>query len=92
MNLLKPIVREQLNRACVLLLVAGVVVNMLFGHYAFHPRDRFAHGATIVFLSYVIAVPIVLYFLKGDRFWRWAVIGIWFVYIAIFGYVMLTMD
>jgi hypothetical protein len=76
----------------VTLLALGFFLNLVFFHYAFHPDARFAKAATEGWVGYVIAVPAVLFFLKGERAWRWTVFGIWCLCVVVFGYVMLTMD
>jgi len=48
--------------------------------------------ATYAFLAYMVAVPISLWFLKGERIWRWAVFSLWLLQVAVFVYVGLTMD
>ncbi len=45
--------------------------------YAFHPTERFAEAVGYLFLSYMLAIPIVLFFLKGERIWRLVVIVLW---------------
>jgi hypothetical protein len=77
---------------CVVVFVLGFFLNLIFFHYAFRPDARFAKPVTEGFVSYMAAVPIILFFLKGERVWRWSVFGIWCLYVAVFGYVMLTMD
>jgi hypothetical protein len=42
--------------------------------YALHLTERFAEAAGSLFLSYMLASPIVLFFLKGERIWRLVVI------------------
>jgi hypothetical protein len=75
-----------------MLVAVGFYLNIIFFHYAFHPEARVARAVTEGFLGYVAAVPLVLFFLKGERAWRWAVFGVWCLYVAVFAYVMLTMD
>lgn len=59
--------------------------------YALHPTERFAEAAGYLFLSYMLAIPIVLFFLKGERIWRLVVIVLWLLQIALLGYAMMTM-
>ena len=77
---------------CVLLVVVGIVVYRVFGYYAFHPKERFAETATYAFVGYMLAVPITLYFLKGERHWRGVVFTLWFLVVALFVFTMFTMD
>jgi hypothetical protein len=77
---------------CVLLAVGNIFVDEIFLHYAFHPKERFAEATDYLFLSYMLAVPIVLFFLKGERIWRLVVIVLWLLQIALLGYAMMTMD
>src|SRR5437879_6090069 len=77
---------------CVLLVVGGILVDGLFLHFSFDSKERFTKVATYAYLGYMLAVPLVLFFLKGDRVWRIAVLAIWLIYASIFGYVMLTMN
>lgn len=76
----------------VMLVAVGFFLNVIFFHYAFHPEARPAKAVTECFVGYFVAVPLVLYFLKGERAWRWAVFGMWCLYVAVFAYVMLTMN
>jgi hypothetical protein len=76
---------------CVALVVLGFLANELFTHVSFDSKERFVRGATYAFLGYMLAVPITLFFLKGERRWRLAVFGLWLAYVFFFGYVMLTM-
>jgi hypothetical protein len=78
--------------ACIILVVVGILVDGLFLHFSFDPKERFTRVATYAFLGYMLAVPIALFFLKGERPWRIAVFAIWLIYVSIFGYVMLTMS
>jgi hypothetical protein len=75
-----------------LLVVGGILIAGLFLYFSFDPKERFTKLATFAFLGYMLAVPIVLFFLKGERLWRIAVLAIWLVYVSVFGYVMLTMS
>ena len=78
--------------ACILLVLCGVLVVGLFLHFSFDPKERFTKVATNAYLGYLLAVPVTLFFLKGERIWRIAVLAIWLVYVSVFGYVMLTMS
>ena len=78
--------------ACILLVVGGILVVGLFLHFSFDPKERFTRVATYAYLGYMLAVPIALFLLKGERPWRIAVLAIWLIYVSVFGYVMLTMS
>ena len=77
---------------CILLVVGGILIDGLFLHFSFDSKERFTKVATYAYLGYMLAVPIVLFFLKGERLWRIAVLAIWLVYVSVSGYVMLTMS
>ena len=74
------------------MVVAGFLMDCIFGHFSFDRREQIVKMATFAFLAYMVAVPIILWFLKGERIWRWAVFTLWFLQVALFVYVGLTMD
>ncbi len=59
---------------CVPLVVGNIFADEIVLRYALHPTERFAEAAGYLFLSYMLAGPIVLFFLKGERIWRLVVI------------------
>lgn len=77
---------------CSLIVVAGFLMDCFMGHYSFDRREQIVKMATFAFLAFMVAVPITLWFLKGDRIWRWAVFALWLLQVALFAYVGLTMD
>jgi hypothetical protein len=78
--------------ACILIVVAGFTMDCIFGHFSFDPREQIVKMATYAFVAYMVAVPITLWFLKGERIWRWCVFVLWLLQVALFVYVGLTMD
>jgi len=80
------------RKVCVLLVVVGIVVFKVFSHYAFHPEERFADIATFAFVGYMLAVPITLWLLKGERLWRLVVFALWLLTVALFVFEMFRMD
>jgi len=78
--------------ACVLIVVGGFLMDCYLGHFSFEPKQQIQKMATYAFLAYMVAVPITLWFLKGERVWRWAVFSLWLLQVAVFVYVGLTMD
>ena len=77
---------------CVALLMGGFIGSLAFFHYSYRPDQRIAKIVAYSFFAYIIAVPVVLYFLKNERYWRIATFAIWLVCVLFFAYVMLTMD
>jgi len=57
--------------------VGNIFADEIVLRYAFHPTERFAEAVGYLFLSYMLAIPIVLFFLKGERIWRLVVIVLW---------------
>jgi len=82
----------QTRVACVLLVIGNVFVDEISIHYAFHPKERLAGAANYLFLSYMLAIPVVLFFLKGERIWRLVAVILWLLQIALLGYTMMTTD
>ena len=78
--------------ACILIVFAGFLMDCFFGHFSFDRREHIVKMATYAFLAYMVAVPISLWFLKGERIWRWAVFSLWLLQVAVFVCVGLTMD
>jgi predicted membrane channel-forming protein YqfA (hemolysin III family) len=78
--------------ACIVLVVAGILVNGLFLHLSFDPQERFARVATYALLGYMLAVPMAFLFLKGEHTGRLAVLAIWLIYVSLFCYVGLTLN
>jgi len=56
------------------------------------PKERLAGAANYLFLSYMLAIPVVLFFLKGERIWRLVAVILWLLQIALLGYTMMTTD
>ena len=77
---------------CVLLVFGNIFADEIVLRYALHPTERFAEAAGYLFLSHMLAIPIVQFFLKGERIWRLVVIVLWLLQIALLGYAMMTMD
>jgi hypothetical protein len=46
--------------------VGDVFADEIVLRYASHPTERFAEAAGCLFLSCMLAIPIVLFFLKGE--------------------------
>ena len=78
--------------ACVSIVLLGVVLHIVYGHLAFHPNSSWSVVMRRAFIGYLIAVPVTLGILRGDRAWRWAVFGIWVAYVGFIALVMYTMD
>jgi len=77
--------------ASILIVVAGFLTDCLFGHFSFDRREPIVKLATYAFVAYMVAVPIALWLLKGERMWRWAVFTLWLLEVALLAYVGLTM-
>ena len=77
---------------CVLLLAVGILANGSFLKISFDRREYVVKVATYALLAYMVAVPIVLILLRGERLWRLGVFLIWLAYVVYFGHVMLTMN
>jgi hypothetical protein len=78
--------------ACILIVVAGFMMDCIFGHFSFDRREQIVKLFTYLFVAYMVAVPIALWFLKGERGWRWSVFALWLLQVALYVYVGLTMD
>jgi hypothetical protein len=72
--------------------VGNIFADEIELRYVIHPTERFAEASGYLFLSYILAIPIVLFFLKGERVWRLVVVVLWLLQIALLGYAMMTMD
>jgi len=77
---------------CVLIVLAGFLLHSVVTHFSFKPDHRLTEPIMVIFIAYMALVPVVLYFLRGDRLWRLAVFGIWVLYVALWAYAMLTLD
>lgn len=94
------IVKESVERTtimkakamCVALLVGGFIGGLAFFHYSYMPDRRIARIVAYSFFAYMIAVPVVLLFLKNERYWRIATFAIWLVFVLFFAHVMISMD
>jgi hypothetical protein len=78
--------------ACVSIVLLGVVLHVVYGYFAFHPNLSLTVVIRRVFIGYLVAVPVILGILRGDRVWRWAVFGVWVAYVGFIALVMYTMD
>jgi hypothetical protein len=84
--------RPNTRTACILLVVGGLMMDCTFGHFSFDRKEQIVKTATYAFLAYMVAVPFTLWFLKGERVWRWSVFALWLLQVALIVCVGLTMD
>ena len=77
---------------CISVVVVGVVLHVVYGYLAFHPNLSWTTVMRRVVIGYLVAVPVILGILRGDRVWRWTVFGIWVAYVGFIAFVMYTMD
>jgi hypothetical protein len=77
---------------CIGILLVGMLLHVVYGYFAFHPNSSVTTVLRRVFLGYIVAVPIILAVLRGDRGWRWTVFGVWIAYVGLIAFVIYTMD
>lgn len=82
---------ERTRLTCVAILLGGILLNAIYAHFAFDPKERFTQPLTYVWLVGMAAVPISLYFLKGARAWRIGVLAIWSAWVSSLAYAARTM-
>jgi hypothetical protein len=66
-----------------ILLFVGVILHFTGTHAAFRPQSLLSKIATAALIIYMIAVPIVLWRLRGDRLLRFAFLGVWVAYLVL---------
>jgi hypothetical protein len=77
---------------CILVVVLGIALHFVALHFSFQPVQKLTEPVIILFCIYMVLVPVVLFFLRGDRRWRLAVLVIWLLYAGLWTYASLTLD
>jgi hypothetical protein len=73
-------------RICGALVLAGIAFGRAVGYYSRHPEERLAAASTYAFCAYLLAVPIVLCSLKGERLLRTLIFLAWLAVTFVLGY------
>jgi drug/metabolite transporter (DMT)-like permease len=76
---------------CALIVSVGIALHYIATYYAFHTKTTLASFVNYSHIIYIILVPIVLLFLRGERRWRLTVFGIWVGYVGLILYTIITM-
>jgi hypothetical protein len=64
------------------LLFIGIVLAILTVYGSFHPSSWVTTPAMLVFLGYLIIIPFLLWFIKGQLILRVVVGSMWVIYVT----------